>query len=75
MLRQHRPALHAAALRIASAWDSPERQRVLAQEYQGMEKVSVDYAVMQEAAKAGKVLVLERRSAGTTWAAGWRWSG
>jgi mannose-1-phosphate guanylyltransferase len=58
-LRQHRPALHAAALRIAAAWEGPESQRVLAQEYQGMEKISVDYAVMQEAAKAAKVLVLQ----------------
>lgn len=47
-LRQYRPALHAAALRIASAWDSPERHSVLVREYQAMEKISIDYAVMQE---------------------------
>ncbi len=48
-LRQSRPALHAAAQRIASAWNSPERQSVLAREYQAMEKISIDYAVMQVA--------------------------
>ncbi len=58
-LRRHRPALHSAAMRIASTWDTADRQTVLAREYQAMEKVSIDYAVMQDAGKAGKVLVLQ----------------
>jgi mannose-1-phosphate guanylyltransferase len=58
-LKQQRPALHAAALRIASAWDQPDRRSVLAREYQEMEKISIDYAVMQDAGKAGKVLVVQ----------------
>lgn len=55
-LRQCRPALHAAATRIASAWDTAERRNVLSREYQAMEKISIDYAVMQE---APEVLVLQ----------------
>jgi mannose-1-phosphate guanylyltransferase len=55
-LRQHRPALHAGVQRIAAAWDTPERQAVLADEFPRLEKISIDYAVMQE---ARDILVLQ----------------
>jgi mannose-1-phosphate guanylyltransferase len=48
-LRQHRPALHAAVLRLAQAWETPEQEAVWAREYQAMERISIDYAVMQDA--------------------------
>src|SRR5262249_57176542 len=55
-LRQHRPALAAAVERVAAAWDTPRRNEVLRTEYPKMEKVSIDYAVMEH---APEVLVLQ----------------
>jgi len=57
-LQEHKPALHTCASRIASAWDSPRAQDVFRDEYAKAEKISIDYAVMQEAARAGRVVVL-----------------
>jgi mannose-1-phosphate guanylyltransferase len=48
-LAEHRPALHDAVRRIADAWDSGRRQEVLEREYSSIEKVSIDYAVMEHA--------------------------
>lgn len=55
-LKEHKPAMHDAAIRIAAAWDTPERKAVLETEFAGMEKISVDYAVME---KAKEVMVLQ----------------
>lgn len=55
-LRAHKPALADAVERIAAAWDTPHRASVLADEYPRLEKVSIDYAVMEH---APEVLVLE----------------
>src|SRR5437762_1078782 len=46
----------ARAVRAAAAWDTPRRASVLANEYPQLEKVSIDYAVMEH---APEVLVLE----------------
>jgi mannose-1-phosphate guanylyltransferase len=46
-LKQHRPALHAAVQRIADAWPTERRQEVLQKEYPAIDKVSIDYAVME----------------------------
>lgn len=46
-LKQHRPVLHAAVERIADAWPTERRQEVLQQEYPAIDKVSIDYAVME----------------------------
>jgi mannose-1-phosphate guanylyltransferase len=55
-LRQQRPQIHAAAQRIADAWDTPRRNEVLTREFEAMERVSIDYAVMQH---AKEVLVVQ----------------
>lgn len=55
-LEQNRPALHAAVQNIARAWDTPRQQQVLKDEYQNLEKISIDYAVME---KAKEVLVVQ----------------
>ena len=55
-LKEHKPALYQAAMRIANAWDTPERMNVLQSEYAGMEKISVDYAIME---KARDLMVLQ----------------
>jgi mannose-1-phosphate guanylyltransferase len=54
-LARQRPALHAGIDRIAGAWDGPHRESVLAEVWPGLEKISVDYGVLEGAAAAGKV--------------------
>lgn len=53
-----KPELHAAVMRIAAAWGSPRGPDVFRAEYEKAEKISIDFAVMQDAAKAEKVLVI-----------------
>jgi mannose-1-phosphate guanylyltransferase len=48
-LRRNKPGLAAAVGRVAEAWDTPRRDEVLRSEYPKMEKVSIDYAVMEHA--------------------------
>ncbi len=55
-LRENRPQLHAAITRIADAWPTPERESVLREQYSGLEKISIDYAVME---RARNVFVIE----------------
>jgi len=55
-LEQNQPAIHAAVQRIAMSWFSPERDDVLRAEYEGLKKISIDYAVME---KAKDVLVVQ----------------
>ena len=55
-LREQRPALYSAVQRIADAWEGPNRAAVLRSEYEAMEKISIDYAVMEH---APEVLVVQ----------------
>jgi mannose-1-phosphate guanylyltransferase len=55
-LRDLRPKLHEAIQRIADAWRTPQRQHVLGREYEALEKISIDYAVMEH---AKEVLVVQ----------------
>jgi mannose-1-phosphate guanylyltransferase len=48
-LQARQPALHAAVTRIADAWDTPERLAALKREYDKLERISIDYAVMEHA--------------------------
>jgi mannose-1-phosphate guanylyltransferase len=57
-LEARKPNLHAAVMRIAAAWETPRAMEVFRSAYEKAEKISIDYAVMQEAAKAGKVMVM-----------------
>jgi mannose-1-phosphate guanylyltransferase len=54
-LARQRPELHAGLTRIAQAWDTPERAAVLGDVWPTLPKISVDYAVMEGAAAAGRV--------------------
>ena len=60
-LRASRPRLAEALERIRATWWSPAREVVFRREYQAIERISIDYAVME---RAGNVLVIE---------AGFRW--
>src|SRR5690606_21223751 len=54
-LARQRPALHAGLLQIAEVWDTPDRSAVLAEVWPKLEKIAVDYAVMEGAAARGPV--------------------
>jgi mannose-1-phosphate guanylyltransferase len=55
-LEENQPAIYAAVQRIAMSWYSPDRDDVLRAEYEGLPKISIDYAVME---KAKEVLVVQ----------------
>ncbi len=55
-LKKQRPLLHDAVRRVAAAWDGPDRAAVLRHEYEAMERISIDYAVMEH---APEVLVVQ----------------
>jgi mannose-1-phosphate guanylyltransferase len=48
-LHKNQPRLAAAVERIAAAWQTPEYDDVMAREYAGLDKISIDYAVMEKA--------------------------
>jgi len=48
-LRVQKPKLHDAVQRIAAAWGTPAAADVLRREYEALERVSIDYAVMEHA--------------------------
>jgi mannose-1-phosphate guanylyltransferase len=48
-LRERQPKLYAAVQRIADAWPTGRRNDVLRQEYEGLDRISIDYAVMEHA--------------------------
>ncbi len=54
-LARQRPELSAGIVRIADSWDSSQRDDVLAEVWPGLEKISVDYGVLEGAAAVGKV--------------------
>jgi mannose-1-phosphate guanylyltransferase len=49
-LRQQQPMLHDAVQRIADAWPRSDRAQVLSREYEALTRISIDYAVMEQAA-------------------------
>jgi len=55
-LRTNQPKLAAAVERIAAAWETPKCDEVLTKEYAALEKISIDYAVME---KAPEVLMVQ----------------
>ncbi len=57
-LRTHRPDIHAACVNIAEAWNTPNRNTTFRDIYERINGTSIDYAVMQEAGRAGLVRVL-----------------
>jgi mannose-1-phosphate guanylyltransferase len=55
-LGTNQPTIRAAAERIASQWNMPERDQVLRAEYEKLTKISIDFAVME---KAKEVLTVQ----------------
>jgi mannose-1-phosphate guanylyltransferase len=54
-LARQQPALHDGLVAIAQAWHTPRRAAVLGEIWPTLPKISVDYAVMEGAATAGRV--------------------
>jgi mannose-1-phosphate guanylyltransferase len=57
-LERRKPRLFAGLMRIAQAWGTAEQAEVFRNEYEQLEAISIDYAVMQTAADEDKVLVI-----------------
>src|SRR6185312_12275151 len=57
-LRRLRPALHDGLVRVAAAWDTPERGAVLEATWPGLEKIAIDHAVAEPVAAEGGVAVV-----------------
>lgn len=56
-IARYAPENHAGLMRIADAWDTPQRQAVLEEVYPTLKKISVDYAVMEPASRDSAVTV------------------
>jgi mannose-1-phosphate guanylyltransferase len=56
-IRRYRPAVYEGLQAIARAWHTPERDEVLARVYPTLEKISVDFAIMEPAAADPAVTV------------------
>lgn len=54
-LRRQAPEMHEGLTRIAAVWDSVDRETVLAEIWPNLQKIAVEYAVMEGAAADGKV--------------------
>jgi mannose-1-phosphate guanylyltransferase len=54
-LARQQPELHAGLRRIAAAWHGPRREDRMGEIWPTLQKISVDYAVMEGAAAAGMV--------------------
>jgi mannose-1-phosphate guanylyltransferase len=55
-LQERQPKLYTAVQRIAAAWSTPQREEVLRREYEGLDRISIDKAVMEQ---AKEVLVVQ----------------
>ncbi|TDC73016.1 mannose-1-phosphate guanylyltransferase [Micromonospora sp. KC606] len=54
-LARQQPVLHAGVTAIAAAWGTPKQDDILGTVWPTLPKISVDYAVMEGAATAGRV--------------------
>jgi mannose-1-phosphate guanylyltransferase len=61
-LAQHLPESYQGIEKIAAAWDTPQREQVLAEIYPTLKKISIDYAIMEPASQGkgkARVVVVE----------------
>lgn len=57
-LARYQPAVSAAVARIAAAWDTPEREPVMAEVWASLPTANIDEGIMEPAAAAGEVAVV-----------------
>lgn len=58
LLATHAPALHAGLQRIADAWETPQREAVLEEQWSALPAIAIDHAVAEPAAEEGRVAVV-----------------
>lgn len=56
-IQRYKPEVYAGLMRIAAAWGTPRQQDVLVEVYPRLEKISVDFAVMEPASTDAAVAV------------------
>lgn len=57
-LEKNQPELHTGIMRIAQAWDTPEREDVMNEIWHTLPKIAIDYAVAEPAAAMGDVAMV-----------------
>jgi mannose-1-phosphate guanylyltransferase len=57
-MRATNPVLVEGLMKLAAAWDTPERGAVVDQVWPGLEKIAIDYTVAEPAAAAGRLAVV-----------------
>jgi len=57
-LARQRPRMHDTIRTLAAAWETPRRDALMAEIWPNLERISVDYGVMEGAAAAGKAGVV-----------------
>jgi mannose-1-phosphate guanylyltransferase len=57
-LAAHQPGLHDGLVAIADAWDTGERDRVLAARWPGLTRIAIDHAIAEPVAATGGVAVV-----------------
>ena len=58
-LKEYLPKSHEGLTKIASAWGTPDQQKSIDEIYPTLQKISIDYAVMEPAGRQGRVAVVE----------------
>jgi mannose-1-phosphate guanylyltransferase len=58
LLKRHKPESYEGLTKVADAWGTPEQQPVLEAVYPSLPKISVDYAIMEPAAKDESVSII-----------------
>jgi mannose-1-phosphate guanylyltransferase len=56
-IKRLEPAVYAGLTKIAQAWDTSEREKVLSEIYPTLKKISIDYAVMEPASRLEQISV------------------
>ncbi|CEH15211.1 probable mannose-1-phosphate guanylyltransferase [Ceraceosorus bombacis] len=58
LLSSSMPALHSGLMEIANAWETSSRMEVLGRVWPTLDKIAIDHAIAEPAAKAGRVAVV-----------------
>ncbi len=57
-LQRRKPEMRASIGRIVDAWGTAAQESIFPQEFATIDRISIDYAVMQDAAREGQVIVV-----------------
>lgn len=59
VLKEYLPKSHEGLSKIAAAWGTADQEKSIGEIYPTLQKISIDYAVMEPAGRAGQVAVVE----------------